>query len=154
VSHVLVPPAIEGILESPENRVRAFLGPGNVCAITGYREYVALAERHRAPIVVTGFEPIDLLEGILLAVRQLESGRAEVENQYARSVLPDGNRIARELVDEVFEVTDRNWRGIGTIPKSGLRIRASYADFDAEVRFAVSEIRTLERPECMSGLIL
>ncbi|HVW28003.1 MAG TPA: hydrogenase formation protein HypD [Polyangiaceae bacterium] len=154
VSHVLVPPAIAGILDSPDNRVRAFLGPGNVCTVTGFRDYVELAARYHVPIVVTGFEPIDLLEGILLAVRQLESGRAEVENQYARSVLRDGNRVARELVDQVFEVTDRNWRGIGKIAKSGLAIRREYAEFDAETRFPVSEIRTCERPECISGLVL
>jgi hydrogenase expression/formation protein HypD len=153
-SHVLVPPAIAGILDSAENRVRAFLGPGNVCTITGYRDYEELATRYRVPIVVTGFEPIDLLQGILMTVRQLESGRAEVENQYIRGVVRDGNRIARELVDEVFEIADRNWRGIGKIPRSGLGIRETYGALDAERLFPVSGIATCERSECISGRVL
>src|SRR4051812_32265022 len=123
VSHVLVPPAIAAILQAPDNRVQGFLGPGHVCAVTGFRSYHALAARYRVPIVITGFEPVDLLEGILMAVRQLEEGRAGVENQYRRTVGPDGNPAARALIEEVFEVTDRKWRGVGAIPKSGYRLR-------------------------------
>ncbi len=154
VSHVLVPPAMAAILQAPGNRVQAFLGPGHVCAIMGYREYEALAERYRVPIVITGFEPLDLLEGILMAVRQLESGRAVVENQYARAVSRDGNPAARALVFEVFEVGDRKWRGVGSIPKSGYKIRYEYRLHDAEKRFDVAEIDTQESPLCISGQIL
>jgi hydrogenase expression/formation protein HypD len=154
VSHVLVPPAIAAILQAPGNRVQAFLGPGHVCAVVGYREYEALAARYRVPIVVSGFEPVDLLEGILMAVRQLEAGRAEVENQYARTVTREGNRVAKDLIAEVFEVTDRKWRGIGAIPKSGYRIAAEYRDHDADRLFAVEEIDTAEPAACMSGLVL
>jgi hydrogenase expression/formation protein HypD len=120
----------------------------------GYREYEALAERYRVPIVITGFEPLDLLEGILMAVRQLEAGRAEVENQYARAVTRDGNRPARDVVFEVFEVGDRKWRGVGSIPKSGYKIRYEYREHDAEKLFEVDAIATLESPLCISGLIL
>ncbi|MEP6993980.1 MAG: hydrogenase formation protein HypD [Acidobacteriota bacterium] len=154
VSHVLVPPAMAAILQAPGNRVQAFLGPGHVCAIMGYREYEALSERYRVPIVITGFEPIDLLEGILLAVRQLEAGRAEVENQYARIVSRDGNRPARDLVFEIFEVGDRKWRGVGSIPKSGYKIRYEYRAHDAEKLFAVDTIQTEESSLCISGLVL
>lgn len=154
LSHVLVPPAMGAILQAPGNRVQAFLGPGHVCAIMGYREYEALAERYRVPIVITGFEPLDLLEGILMAVRQLESGRAVVENQYARAVSRDGNPAARALVFEVFEVGDRKWRGVGSIPKSGYKIRYEYRLHDAEKRFDVAEIDTQESPLCISGQIL
>jgi hydrogenase expression/formation protein HypD len=154
VSHVLVPPAMAAILQAPGNRVQAFLGPGHVCAIMGYREYESLAERYRVPIVITGFEPLDLLEGILMAVRQLETGRAEVENQYVRAVSRDGNRPARDVVFEVFEVGDRKWRGVGSIPKSGYKIRYEYREHDAEKLFQVEAIATLESPLCISGLIL
>jgi hydrogenase expression/formation protein HypD len=154
LSQVLVPPAIASILQAPSNRVQGFLGPGHVCAVMGTREYESLAARYRVPIVVTGFEPVDLLEGVLMAVRQLEAGRAEVENQYARSVARDGNRHARELVREVFEVVDRKWRGVGSIPKSGYRIRHEYREHDAEQRFAVGEIATREPAVCISGQIL
>src|SRR5262249_20711579 len=136
VSHVLVPPAMAAILEAPGNRVQAFLGPGHVCAVMGFREYEPLAARHRVPIVVTGFEPLDLLEGIYLAVRQLEAGRAEVENQYVRTVGRDGNPAARELVAEVFEVTDQKWRGVGAIPRSGLKLAEPYRAHDASLLFA------------------
>lgn len=153
-SHVLVPPAIASILETPDNRVQAFLGPGHVCAVAGYRAYEALIERYRTPIVVTGFEPLDILEGILLAVRQLEDGRAVVENQYVRGVTPNGNQLARELVDEVFEVADQTWRGIGVIPSSGLRIRQDYAAHDAQQLYDVSGIGARESPSCISGLVL
>jgi hydrogenase expression/formation protein HypD len=153
-SHVLVPPAIAWILQAPGNRVKAFLGPGHVCAIMGYREYESLSDRYRVPIVVTGFEPVDLLEGILATVKQLEEGRACVENQYARSVTREGNRAARAILQEVFEVADRKWRGVGTIPKSGYRIRHEYRAHDAEKLFEVGGITTCESSACISGLVL
>jgi hydrogenase expression/formation protein HypD len=154
VSHVLVPPMIAAILQSADNRVQGFLGPGHVCAVMGLREYQSLSARYRVPIVVTGFEPLDLLEGIWMTVRQLEAGRAEVENQYVRAVPPEGNRAARDLVFEVFEVTDRNWRGVGSIPKSGLRLTHEYRAHDAERIFEVDAIATRESPLCISGQIL
>ena len=154
VSHVLVPPAITSILEADGNRVQAFLGPGHVCTVTGHGAYDALAARYRTPIVVTGFEPVDILEGISRVIRQLEDGRATVENQYVRGVGTEGNRVALDLVDEVFEVADRTWRGIGTIPKSGLRIRSEYRAHDAERLYDVGEIVTREQTSCISGLVL
>jgi hydrogenase expression/formation protein HypD len=154
VAHVLVPPAMASILQTPGSRVQAFLGPGHVCAVMGFREYEALAARYRVPIVVTGFEPVDLLEGILYAVRQLEEGRATVENQYARTVTREGNRAARELCAEVFEVIDRKWRGVGAIPKSGYRIRWEYRAHDAERLYGVDDVVVAESPLCMSGLVL
>jgi hydrogenase expression/formation protein HypD len=154
VSHVLVPPAMEAILQSPSNQVQAFLAAGHVCAVMGWTEYEPIAERYRVPIVVTGFEPLDLLEGILMAIRQLESGRAEVENQYARAVRREGNREAQETVLRVFEPGDRKWRGIGMIPSSGYHLRAEYAAFDAEARFEVGTIHTSEHPACIAGQIL
>jgi hydrogenase expression/formation protein HypD len=154
VSHVLVPPAMTAILSSPNNRVQGFLGAGHVCTVMGYEEYEPLAERFGIPIVVTGFEPLDLLEGIYRCVCMLEEGRHGVDNQYARAVRREGNRPARDLVSEVFEVTDRKWRGIGTIPQSGFRLRPDYAEFDAESRFSVEQLEVLESDECISGLIL
>jgi len=154
VSHVLVPPSISAILQSPGNRVQAFLGPGHVCTVMGTSEYVPLARHYRVPIVVTGFEPVDMLEGVLRAVRQLEAGRAEVEIAYGRAVRPEGNPQARRLIDEVFEVCDRKWRGVGTIPKSGYRLRWEYRDHDAERRFEVEDIQTCESGVCISGLVL
>ncbi len=154
VSHVLVPPSIASILQARGNRVQAFLGPGHVCAITGFRAYEALVQRYKTPIVISGFEPIDLLEGILMVVRQLESGRAQVENQYARMVTRDGSPAARMLVDEVFETVDRKWRGVGSIPKSGFRLRHEYRDHDAYRLFEVEDIGTLEPKACISGLVL
>jgi hydrogenase expression/formation protein HypD len=154
VSHVLVPPAITAILQSPQNRVQAYLGPGHVCAVMGYTEYESIAERYRVPIVITGFEPVDLLHGILLAVRQLESGRHEVENQYSRVLGREGNPAARRLAFDVFEVADRTWRGVGTIPKSGYRLRDEYRDHDAERLFDVDDIATKESALCISGLVL
>jgi hydrogenase expression/formation protein HypD len=154
VSHVLVPPAIAAILQAPGNRVQAFLGPGHVCAVMGYREYEALCHRYRVPIVITGFEPVDLLDGILMAVRQLEEGRAEVENQYARAVSRDGNPAARDVIAEVFEIGDRKWRGVGAIPKSGYRVRYEYRAHDAEKLFEVEDIATSEPEICISGAIL
>ncbi len=154
VSHVLVPPAMSAILESPDNRVQGFLGPGHVCAVMGYSEYEPLAQRHRVPIVITGFEPLDLLHGTLMAVRQLEQGRAEVENQYARVLSRDGNSAARSTVRQVFEVTDRAWRGVGVIPQSGYRLRDEFRDFDAERIFEVGRIAAREPEVCISGQIL
>lgn len=154
VSHVLVPPAMAAILQGAGNRVQGFLGPGHVCAVMGYREYEALSDRYRVPIVITGFEPVDLLEGIYLTVRQLEAGRAQVENQYVRTVVREGNRPARDLIFEVFDVGDRKWRGVGSIPKSGYKLRYEYRDHDAEKLFEVDAIDTNEPAECMSGLIL
>jgi hydrogenase expression/formation protein HypD len=154
VSHVLVPPAMEAILRSPSNQVQAFLAAGHVCAVMGWTEYEPIAERYHVPIVVTGFEPLDLLEGVLMAIRQLESGRAEVENQYSRAVRREGNREAQETVLRVFEPGDRKWRGIGMIPSSGYHLRAEYAAFDAESRFDVGTIHTSEHPACIAGEIL
>ena len=154
VSHVLVPPAIEAVLSSPNCRVQGFLAAGHVCAVVGYTEYFPLAEKYKVPIVVTGFEPLDILQGIYMAVRQLEEGRHEVENQYARAVRRDGNRPAQELVREVFRVVPRKWRGVGEIPQSGLGLTDEYREFNAETRFAVSGYTTEEPKECISGLVL
>jgi hydrogenase expression/formation protein HypD len=154
VSHVLVPPSMVAILQSPGNRVNAYLGPGHVCAVMGTREYEALCRSYRIPIVITGFEPVDILEGVLMTVRQLEAGRAEVENQYARAVRAEGNLDAQRIVDDVFEVCDRKWRGVGNIPKSGLRLRHEYAAHDAERRFEVQGIEAAEPSVCISGLVL
>lgn len=154
VSHVLVPPAMTAILDSPQNRVQGFLGPGHVCAVMGWREYEPIAARYQVPIVVTGFEPIDLLEGILKTVRQLEQGRAQVENQYARAVAREGNLPARRMVEQVFEIADRSWRGIGVIPQSGYRLSAAFRDYDAERIFAVESIRTREPAVCIAGQVL
>jgi len=154
VSHVLVPPAMVALLESPTNRVQAFLAAGHVCAVMGWTEYEPIAARYRVPIVVTGFEPLDLLEGILMSILQLEEGRAEVENQYARAVTREGNRLARDTMLAVFEIGDRTWRGIGSIPDSGFHLRPAYARFDAERRFQVEGIHTREHPACIAGSIL
>jgi len=154
VSHVLVPPSITAILQSPMNRVQGFLGPGHVCAVMGYREYEPIAARYRVPIVISGFEPVDLLEGVLRAVRQLEAGKAEVENQYARVISREGNAPAQQLIFKVFEVCDRKWRGIGSIPKSGYKLRYEFRDLDAERLFDVQVIDTKESSICISGLVL
>jgi hydrogenase expression/formation protein HypD len=154
VSHVLVPPAIEAILNAPNNRVQGFLAAGHVCTVMGYTEYEPIAKKYHVPIVVTGFEPLDILQGIYMCVKQLEEGRAEVENQYARSVRREGNRPAQELVREVFEVVPRKWRGIGEIPQSGLGLREPYREYDAERRFALVTGSVEEASECISGLIL
>jgi hydrogenase expression/formation protein HypD len=154
VSHVLVPPAISAIMESPHCRVQAFLAAGHVCSVMGTGQYPALAERYRVPIVVTGFEPLDILEGIRRSVLQLESGRHVVENAYARAVTDQGNLAAMKMLDEVFEITDRSWRGIGMIPASGWRLSPSYSDFDAEKRFAVTDIHTEESALCRAGEVL
>lgn len=154
VSHVLVPPAIEAIMSSPGNQVQAFLAAGHVCSVMGYWEYPSLADQFGIPIVVTGFEPLDLLDGIRRAVRQLESGEHCVENAYERIVSYAGNLRAQELLAEVFEVTDRAWRGIGVIPASGWRLNAAYREFDAELRFQISGIHTHESKLCHAGDVL
>ena len=154
VSHVLVPPAMAALLAAPANRIQGFLAAGHVCAVMGYEEYEPLAERFRVPIVVTGFEPLDLLEGIYRCVGLLEAGRIGVENQYARVVSREGNRQAQALLKEVFEVTDRKWRGMGVIRHSGYRLSAAYADFDAELRFPDAAAEIPESSLCISGQIL
>jgi hydrogenase expression/formation protein HypD len=154
VSHVLVPPAIEAILSSPGNRVQGFLAAGHVCTVMGYEEYRPIVAKYNVPIVVTGFEPLDILQGVHMCIAQLEAGRAEVENAYARAVRREGNRKARDLILEVFEIVHRKWRGIGEIPRSGLGLRGHYAQFDAERRFGVAGDATEEPSECISGLIL
>lgn len=154
VSHVLVPPAMQAVLSSPENRVQGFLGAGHVCSIMGFEEYEPLAARFQIPIVVTGFEPLDLLEGVFQCVRMLEAGQNGVENQYARVVRREGNADARRLLNDVFEITNRKWRGIGTIPRSGYRLTPAYRAFDAELRFGVDDLHVEESGECISGQIL
>lgn len=154
VSHVLVPPAMEAILGSETNRVQGFLAAGHVCAIMGYDEYLPIAAKYKVPIVVTGFEPLDILQGIAMCVAQLEQGRFVVENQYTRAVTEAGNRPAQHYVKEVFGVVNRKWRGIGEIAHSGLSLRPEYAEFDAELRFNVSDYTAEESPLCISGLIM
>ena len=154
VSHVLVPPAMASILSSPLNRVQGFLGPGHVCTVMGYHEYEPIAERFQVPIVITGFEPLDLLEGTLMTIRQLEQGRHEVENQYPRVVQREGNRVAQELVSKVFEVCDRKWRGVGSIAQSGYKLREPFHEHDAERLFQVQQIDTEESTTCISGQVL
>ncbi len=157
-AHVLVPPAMEAILSAPGNRVQGFLAAGHVCTVMGYEEYEELAVRYKVPIVVTGFEPVDVLEGVTMLVRQLEEGRTNVENQYVRSVRRQGNEEARTIIEEVFEPSNRAWRGIGEIAASGLRLKPAYAAYDAAIKFrrelgaGVGEAR--ENPECQSGLVL
>jgi hydrogenase expression/formation protein HypD len=153
-SHVLVPPAICAVLDSPANRVQGFLAAGHVCTITGMEPYRPIAEKYRVPIVVTGFEPVDILQGVLMCVHQLEHGRHEVENQYARSVRPSGNRPALAQIAEVFEVVPRKWRGIGEIPASGLGLREKYRKFDAARRFEVENMSAQEPAECIAGQVL
>ena len=155
VSHVLVPPAITTILESPWNNVQGFIAAGHVCTVMGYEEYEPIAKKYKVPIVVTGFEPVDLVQGIFMLIKQLEEGRYEVENQYARSVRREGNIEAKKLIFKVFEVSDRKWRGIGLIPKSGYKLRDEFSEFDAEKVFSdVFEIKAEESNICISGLIL
>lgn len=154
VSHVLVPPAIEAILASPHNRVQGFLAAGHVCTVTGYTEYESIAKKYSVPIVVTGFEPLDILQGIYMCIRQLEQKQYQVENQYTRSVAQSGNAIAQRLMGEVFDIIPRYWRGIGEIFQSGLGLRHKYAEFDAQQRFAIASKTTAEATECISGLVL
>ena len=154
VAHVLIPPAMEAMVSSKQSSIDAFLAAGHVCTVTGAREYVSLSERYSIPIAITGFEPVDILQGIAACVLQLESGRCEVVNSYSRSVKQEGNRSARELIARVYQAAPRKWRGIGEIPDSGLRLRDRYASFDAEKRFQVSEVTSEESDECISGLVL
>lgn len=154
VSHVTVPPAMRAILTDPANRVQAFLAAGHVCTVMGWTEYEPIASEFRVPIIVTGFEPVDILEGMAMAVRQLEEGRHEVENQYARVVTREGTVPARELVQEVFMLADRQWRGIGTIPQSGLVLREPYARWDAERKFGLGHLKVREPSECHAGEVL
>jgi hydrogenase expression/formation protein HypD len=154
ISHVLVPPAMAALLAAPDCRVQAFLAAGHVCTVMGYEEYPPLVAKYRVPIVVTGFEPLDILHGILMCVQQLEAGRAEVENQYARSVRREGNQSAQELIRHVFRVVPRKWRGVGEIPHSGLGLAEEFMAFDAERKFGVAGRRVNEPAECQAGLIL
>lgn len=154
VSHVRVPPAMEAILASPENRVQGFLAAGNVCVVMGYREYLPIAQRYRVPIIVTGFEPADILQGILLCVQQLEQGRFVVENQYGRAVKEQGNITAQEMVNRIFKIVTYSWRGLGEIEMSGFKLNPAYADFDAENYFATAHIKTKEHTGCQSGKVL
>lgn len=154
VSHVLVPPAIETILSSPHNRVQGFLGPGHVCTVVGYEEYEPLAKRFHVPIVITGFEPLDILEGVVKVTRQLEQGRAEVDNQYSRVLGRNGNLAAQKVIDQVFQVSARKWRGIGAIPQSGYMLAPDFQEFDAELRFQVETIDTAEPSICIAGQVL
>ena len=154
VSHVLVPPAMEALLSSDSCVVQGFLAAGHVCTIMGFEEYFPIAERYRVPIVVTGFEPLDILEGILMTASQLEEGRHEVENQYSRAVRREGNRPAQQRIAEVFEITPRQWRGLGEIPASGFQLRGRFQEYDANQRFPFSGEPARESPECISGLIL
>jgi hydrogenase expression/formation protein HypD len=154
VSHVLVPPAIRLLLRSPENRVQGFIAPGHVCTVMGYQQYDQLAREFHVPIVVGGFEPVDLLEAISLLVAQLEDGRAVAENQYARSVSYRGNTAAQKILELVFEACDRKWRGIGAIPQSGLRLRPVFAQHDAEKAFGLEDIESPEPAECISAQVL
>ena len=154
VSHVLVPPAMEAILGSKNNRVRGFLAAGHVCTVMGFHEYFPIAKKYKVPIVVTGFEPVDILQGIYMCVKQLEEGRTEVENQYTRSVKKEGNEQAQKIITEVFKIVNRKWRGVGEIEQSGLGLRKDYIKYDAEKKFDVTEIKAEESKECIAGLIL
>ena len=153
-SHVLVPPAINALLSTPTNKIQGFLAAGHVCTVMGYEEYHPLADKFKIPIVVTGFEPVDILQGIYMTVKQLEENRCEVENQYSRAVVKDGNPTAKNLLADVFEVTDRKWRGIGTIPRSGWKLRDKYMDYDAEKIFDVKSIEVVESQLCFAGEVL
>lgn len=153
-SHVLVPPAMEAILSDPETTVNAFLAAGHVCTIMGIDEYFPIAEKYNVPIVVTGFEPVDLLQGIYMAVKQLEAGEAKVENQYARVVQREGNSLAREAIDKVFDVSDRDWRGIGTIPQSGWEVSNRYQKYNARNKFNLQPIEEKENKNCIAGEIM
>ncbi len=153
-SHVLVPPAIEAIMNDPQSKVDAFLAAGHVCTIMGVDEYYPLVEKYNVPIVVTGFEPIDLLQGLLMVIKQLESGEAKVENQYSRIVSEEGNVLAKKNIFKVFEIGDRMWRGIDVIPDSGYQVNKSYAAYDANRKFDIKEIKTKENQECIAGDIM
>ncbi len=154
VSHVRVPPAIEAILSSPHNRVQGFLAAGHVCAVMGYWEYLPLAEKYKLPITITGFEPLDIVQGILMTVESLEEGSNQVKNAYIRAVTEEGNHKAQDAINQVFQTCDRKWRGIGLIPGSGWSLRPAYRKYDAESRFNVETITAEESPLCISGLVL
>ena len=154
VCHMRVPPVMEALLNSPGNRIQAFLGAGHVCTVMGYQEYLPIAASHRVPIVITGFEPVDLLQGLYQAVRQLEEGRSDVENEYRRAVKPEGNRHAQDLLQKVFDTVDRRWRGLGAIPDSGLALNAAFDAWNAEQRFPVTDAIPQEPPLCRSGEVL
>ena len=154
VSHVCVPPAMHAILGSPDNRVQGFLAAGHVCAVMGYEEYEPIAQQYGVPMAVTGFEPLDLTLGILDTVRMLEKGEVKIVNSYSRAVTREGNRIAQQIIADVFEPCDRQWRGIGLIPMSGWKLKADYVDYDAELKFQVQDIQTKESEVCISGQIL
>jgi hydrogenase expression/formation protein HypD len=154
VSHVLVPPAIKSLLSSKENKIQGFLAAGHVCTIMGEQAYTDIVNEYNVPIVITGFEPIDILQGLLMCIRQLENGEAKLENQYVRSVHQKGNIHAQRLIEEIFQVKSNNWRGIGSIENSGLELKEKYKEFDAENRFNIGTIDPIEPKECISGLIL
>ena len=154
VAHVLVPPAMAALLAAPDNRVQGFLAAGHVCAVMGYTAYEPLAQRYRVPIVVTGFEPLDVLQGVAMCLRQLEAGRSDVENQYTRAVRRPGNQAAQQLIQEVFQTVPRRWRGMGEIPDSGFGLRPAYAAFDAEQRFGLAQYAAETVSECISGAVL
>jgi hydrogenase expression/formation protein HypD len=154
VSHVLVPPAMEAILDDKFCNIDAFLGAGHVCAIMGYKDYYPLAERYKIPIIITGFEPLDLVQGIYMAVNQLEKGTHDVENQYSRAVKEEGNTAAINVINKVFKIGNREWRGIGEIPNSGYVLTKEFIDFDAESKFGISNIKVPENPDCIAGEIL
>lgn len=154
VSHVLVPPAMEAILSSASNRVEGFLAAGHVCTVMGYTEYEPIAQKYHVPIIVTGFEPLDILQGVYMCVKQLEEGRAETENQYTRSVSKKGNEHAQDIIKQVFRIVSRKWRGVGEISQSGLGLQNEFKDLDAEQRFGVKRHKADESPDCISGLIL
>lgn len=153
-SHVLVPPAIKAVMNDPETAIHGFLAAGHVCTVMGFSEYFPLAEKYRVPIVITGFEPVDLMQGILMTVRQLENGEHRVENQYSRVVRPEGNPAARKIIEQVFDTSDREWRGIGTIPESGWELRDEFSEFDANKKFNVPQEKAPESSECIAGLVL
>ncbi len=154
VSHVLVPPAMEALLSSAQNRVQAYLAAGHVCTVMGWNEYIPISQKYNIPIVPTGFEPVDILRGVLSVVRQLENGQAEIQNQYTRVVTQEGNKPAQDVIHEVYEICDRKWRGIGTIPQSGMCLREKYKAYNAAVKFNVGDIHTEEPEVCISGIIL
>jgi len=154
VSHVLVPPAVEVILSSPVNKVQGFLAAGHVCTVMGYQEYIPIAEKYKVPFIVTGFEPIDIIDGIYQCIKQLEAGKSDVINQYSRSVSSQGNKNAQKIISEVFNIKPRKWRGIGEIPGSGLGLTKEYADFDAETKFGVDKHTAEEPSDCIAGLVL
>jgi hydrogenase expression/formation protein HypD len=153
-SHVLVPPAIEAVMNDPDSSIQGFLAAGHVCTIMGIDEYYPLVDRYEIPIVVTGFEPVDLAQGILMTIRQLEKGEHQLENQYSRVVRPEGNPEAQKVIQQVFTIADREWRGIGVIPMSGYEVRPEYVAYDANIKFNVNIEKVAESDECIAGLVL